>query len=1214
MANEQARIEIDTSVDQSGLKKGLKEAQGHIKNFAKGAAQEIAGVDQLLSLAAGGGPVALGKAFVQMGQNAVTALNEMAVMWREQEQAEVALANAARNNPYLNEKNVRQLTKFADEMQRVTGLDNVMVLQTQSRLASLGRNQQQIQRILTTAADMAASGVMGFDEAVNELNNSLNGMVRTSGRLYPELKNLSAEALAAGEGIDLIASKVSGSAEAAMQTGAGSVTAYKNAMSDLKKLLGEDWEKAIGGLRDTLTGFINKIVEARNETKELFEIMSDDTVTIETTIEGLSDGQRKRLERIGRDAGNLIGTGINARIGEMNILEATEDSLRTLAESTGLTVEMIRVATLEYGRLDDILRENLILIGERTSAEHAANVAAARAAEEAEALAAAEAAAAAAAALAAEEIIQAREENLRILNEEIELIIEKAKLEGESVRSERVQRQILNARVNAYQNLVKQIGRAGAEEQRVFRELQAEQIRLGMEAANELQAENMKNLERQQRAILEKATLEGRSNAHLEVQRELLDAQVNAYTNQLKIIQDLIDGTAEEDTARRRVLQAQWDQYRLQQRTAYEQKQSLEEMIKLQGELSVKVQRAVADATQSNIEILHERQLREYAAARRGAETPEALRQAIDAEMQYRIEARRRALAQEQSIEESAILQTERARITSADNVNTTERENARRLASENEATARNRLIQLDSEARAAATIASNNEEAADAAERRAEGLRRSLESGVAISLKTAQDQAEDARRELERLENRLREVSAFGNRSPLFRETEAAVVAARVELERANNLVGTIQAAHDRADNLAADAGRAVAEAERLRTAADEARAAADARAEDAATARADLNAAINDLEEANRAAGRSAGELANTIEGNIELLLNNTHRQAEAIVETFDTLREELYAAGETSRAEELDKKEEAEYIKLQQGRLQHFREMLEEQLITQEQFDDLEVKLREEKDRRISEIAERAAQARLEYQKKFTEALVDEIKKYTDAFTEMTNNLSTVWSNSINAELEEKLRINDAMVQSDEERAAKEKDIRKQAAQLQHKADLFAWRANVITASAEAAMGVMRAWSANAARPVLAGIMAGLAAAMGATKIAAVVSAKPQPPRFHDGGAITGRGEVPIIGLAGEAVITPRDFSQQRQVTAALAGLVGNNGGVTVEPNVTIINNAPNTRVREDFDPSGVKIFVEQIVNEGMASGKFDRGFAGKDMRDGGLRFST
>jgi hypothetical protein len=152
------------------IRDGYKSSGQAIKDFAKGAAGALVGLDQVLASLAGG-PAAIGKLVADMAKKAIAALNEMAAAWREQEQVENLLANAVKNNPYLSPRSVTQLKNFAEEMQRMTGIDNVQIMQAETRLASFGRNQSQMQKIIKTAADMAAAGIMDFNSAVMELNN-----------------------------------------------------------------------------------------------------------------------------------------------------------------------------------------------------------------------------------------------------------------------------------------------------------------------------------------------------------------------------------------------------------------------------------------------------------------------------------------------------------------------------------------------------------------------------------------------------------------------------------------------------------------------------------------------------------------------------------------------------------------------------------------------------------------------------------------------------------------------------------------------------------------------------------------------------------------------------------------------------------------------------------------------------------------------------------
>jgi hypothetical protein len=264
---EKKQIGIETFIDQLGLKNGLKDVQAFIKDFAKGAAKEIKGLEEILNMVAGSGPAALGTAFAKLGQQAEAAFNEMTAFYREQERVELALQNAAKNNPYLNDRSIQQLTRFTDEMQKITGMDNVAALQTAAKLANLGRSQEQIQKIVKTAADMAAAGVMNFNEAVTSLSDTYTGVLRIIPQLRKELGDLSKGSLVSGEAIDFIAGKVLGQAEEAMKNGTGIVGALKNVTGNLAKTVGERWESIIKGPRDVLTNLVNWSVDGVNHIK-----------------------------------------------------------------------------------------------------------------------------------------------------------------------------------------------------------------------------------------------------------------------------------------------------------------------------------------------------------------------------------------------------------------------------------------------------------------------------------------------------------------------------------------------------------------------------------------------------------------------------------------------------------------------------------------------------------------------------------------------------------------------------------------------------------------------------------------------------------------------------------------------------------------------------------------------------------------------------------
>jgi len=918
-ANTKIKILQDYAKKQvSTLKSGNLKSLQSIKDFTKGAVGQLMGLDQVLSSLAGG-PVALGKLFVDLGKKAVAALNEAADAWRKQEQAEVALRNAARNNPYLNDTAVKQLNQFASEMQRLTGLDSVMITQTQTRLASLGRNQQQIKDILKVAADMAASGVMDFDSAVNELNNSLNGMVRTSGRLYPELKNLSKEALASGQAIEIIGQKVAGSAAEAMKTGEGSITAYKNAVGDLKKIIGEGWEQATKGFRIALTNYINSVVDARNKTKEL-----------KAAVDAIKAGSRDTTDYLTVEGNKLKELneqlGIYQRLLDGTITRADAEYARLHHMSSRNAEEQIKALS------NEIIQQEKIVTGLKSRINIEESIAAAI--ERARAAA-----------------VRAGEDNLTAIN-----AVNKA----------------LEAQLSA-RRLLDMGQAAGA--QTAMREAEAAAKAAEAEAArvekaekdrhkiNDLMDDYRNKLKEQTDWIIKQAELRGEDKNSLEVQKQILDTQISAYKS-------LIDASGG--------------------------------LIK--NELTI--EQAIKRAS--------------------GAYTDRANKEKDDEE------ARKKA-----------------------------DEERKKRLAD---------LTKLQEEA--AQKLAKLNEDLIG--EARLQG------------------------------EERLQKQIAALKEKNLFDGIEREAMFERVKAQ---------EIAHEKKQ-------------------------AADKAKEDQLKALDELNkAAIEDAKGNQKEINRIKAE------GTAE----------RARIEEEHAAAMEQLTQNANNRMEEIEK---ARIASIEQAYITMY------------------------------------------------EKILSESQKYVNAVSSIANSISTIWTNNIDFETNEKLKANDKLIQSDEERAAAEKKIQMEAANERYKAELFAWTANVNMAMAQTAMAMLNAYTeglkgGGMMAPVIGAMQMALAGAIGAMQVAAVISARPKPPRFHSGGVVEGHGEQSAILKGGEVVQTQKQFQNTMQ---AISNLADTKTGAGVQMNVKIENNASNKVSAEpQITADGFKVVIKEIVNQGFNDGSFDSGIA-------------
>jgi len=124
----------------------------------------------------------------------------------------------------------------------------------------------------------------------------------------------------------------------------------------------------------------------------------------------------------------------------------------------------------------------------------------------------------------------------------------------------------------------------------------------------------------------------------------------------------------------------------------------------------------------------------------------------------------------------------------------------------------------------------------------------------------------------------------------------------------------------------------------------------------------------------------------------------------------------------------------------------------------------------------------------------------------------------------------------------------------------------------------------------------------------------QVGQVISSRPQPPRFHDGGVVQGRSgqEVSAVLMAGEKVTTQRQFDNIMQSFANMANMKSGGGSVTVQPNVIIQNTASNAvSVSTSHDPSGLII---KVVEKAMADGRLDNGFAMQNLNSLGAEFTV
>lgn len=266
-------VNIGTKIDTGGIKKGSKDVKKGLDGI-KGAFKSLVPQIDMSKLAmAGFATVAVAGVKKLVGE-----LNKCAEAYRVQAKAEKMLASAAKNNPYLDKESVANLKAFASELQGISEIGDEVSIGLMTQLAAAGRTEEEIKKIMRTAADMAASGMMSIDSAVKNLNKSFSGLAGELGEVVPELKGLTVEQMQQGAGVDLIAGKVKGIAK---ETADINVQMAK-AVGDLKENIGKGWEEALQPMKRAFFNVITEInnkIGAKAQEEEITKAVKEGTAT-----------------------------------------------------------------------------------------------------------------------------------------------------------------------------------------------------------------------------------------------------------------------------------------------------------------------------------------------------------------------------------------------------------------------------------------------------------------------------------------------------------------------------------------------------------------------------------------------------------------------------------------------------------------------------------------------------------------------------------------------------------------------------------------------------------------------------------------------------------------------------------------------------------------------------------------------------------------------
>ena len=291
-------VKIDTKLDTDGLNEGLKDLKVKLNNLgveteketkkekdfnkeldktadaAEKAGKEVEkkskkskNLGEILKTVKEkvNGTTIAGIAAAAAIKKTVDALNDCEAAYKVQRNAEIALQQAAKNNPYLNDESVYNLRNFASELQSMSNIGDEQSLQVMAQLAAMGRTEEQIQAIMKAAADMSAVTGNSIENIAVQLNKTYSGLAGELGEANSAIRELSKEELEAGKAIDIIAEQYNGQA-AAM---ADKTVQLSNAWGDFKENIGRGWSKVTEPVKQFFLDILNDINESTAKTNDL---------------------------------------------------------------------------------------------------------------------------------------------------------------------------------------------------------------------------------------------------------------------------------------------------------------------------------------------------------------------------------------------------------------------------------------------------------------------------------------------------------------------------------------------------------------------------------------------------------------------------------------------------------------------------------------------------------------------------------------------------------------------------------------------------------------------------------------------------------------------------------------------------------------------------------------------------------------------------------
>jgi hypothetical protein len=148
------------------------------------------------------------------------------------------LNQSLRNAGRFSQETSKDFLAFATSIEKTTTLSGGQVTEILALANNFAKTNEEAKKLTTAAIELSAATGKDVNSSLQALTSSLQGSAGALGKTVPEVKNLTAEQLKAGEAVDLVAKKFAGSAASALNTYDGALLSLGNAFDSLFTSIG----------------------------------------------------------------------------------------------------------------------------------------------------------------------------------------------------------------------------------------------------------------------------------------------------------------------------------------------------------------------------------------------------------------------------------------------------------------------------------------------------------------------------------------------------------------------------------------------------------------------------------------------------------------------------------------------------------------------------------------------------------------------------------------------------------------------------------------------------------------------------------------------------------------------------------------------------------------------------------------------------------------